>query len=302
MKVVIGKRDGLVIVSGGGSLEEQKNNLKDWEVLDTESGALKEDLDKKEEVKAKKYKIDPEDIYISLTDSNAGFDTSLFHGAYDANAGIIPANSIENKVYWDKTKKDYRKTSELNDGIGVSATSYGAYNHANVRLYKPVLEDGVYKIIIPYIDSIDGESMAYPSLLTTNAQMSIHLGNPCIYGKEKEEGGELIYYSEHNFTALRKKYGIDEIEGFNNSDNDFAIVPIGMGVANDLISITNIHIDFSGTGEGSLSGTFNGVMTKERDTKDTLGRDFMPDPTNALGKIIELPEIKIEIAVMKENP
>lgn len=64
MKVVIGKRDGLVIVSGGGSLEEQKNNLKDWEVLDTESGALKEDLDKKEEVKAKKYKVSPEDIYI----------------------------------------------------------------------------------------------------------------------------------------------------------------------------------------------------------------------------------------------
>lgn len=32
MKHVIGKRDGKTIVSGGGSLEEQKNNLKHWEV------------------------------------------------------------------------------------------------------------------------------------------------------------------------------------------------------------------------------------------------------------------------------
>ena len=34
MKHVIGKRNGKTIVSGGGSLEEQKNNLKHCEVLD----------------------------------------------------------------------------------------------------------------------------------------------------------------------------------------------------------------------------------------------------------------------------
>ena len=44
MKHVIGKRNGKTIVSGGGSLEEQKNNLKHWEVLDEESSPVKDQL------------------------------------------------------------------------------------------------------------------------------------------------------------------------------------------------------------------------------------------------------------------
>lgn len=40
MKHVIGKRNGKTIGSGGGSLEEQKNNLKHWEVLDEESSPI----------------------------------------------------------------------------------------------------------------------------------------------------------------------------------------------------------------------------------------------------------------------
>lgn len=38
MKHIIGKRNGKTIVSGGGSLEEQKNNLKHWEILDSVGG------------------------------------------------------------------------------------------------------------------------------------------------------------------------------------------------------------------------------------------------------------------------
>lgn len=202
-------------------------------------------------------------------------------------------------MFWDESKKDYRKTSELDNGIGVSNVAYAMYSHDYVRLYKPILEDGVYKVVIPYVQSIDGDFNS-TTLLKTNPLLTIHLGNPVVYGKESAEGGELTYYSEHNFTALREKYGIDEIEGFNNSNNDFAIIPIEKSANNNLAVPSNIIVSFNGEGD-PISGEFKGVIANSGE-KDTLGRDFMPDPTNPLGKIIELPEIKIEVAVMKENP
>ena len=60
MKHVIGKRNGKTIVSGGGSLEEQKNNLKHWEVLDEESSPAKEQYNKR-------IKIDPQDVFLIMT-------------------------------------------------------------------------------------------------------------------------------------------------------------------------------------------------------------------------------------------
>lgn len=62
MKHVIGKRDGKTIVSGGGSLEEQKNNLKHWEVLDSVGGPTN-----KPDFSIDKFiYIAPRDIYIKI--------------------------------------------------------------------------------------------------------------------------------------------------------------------------------------------------------------------------------------------
>ena len=64
MKHVIGKRNGKTIVSGGGSLEEQKNNLKHWEVLDSvDEGGPKANFAITDPV----YYINKDDIYTILT-------------------------------------------------------------------------------------------------------------------------------------------------------------------------------------------------------------------------------------------
>ena len=63
MKHIIGKRNGKTIVSGGGSLEEQKNNLKYWEVLDEVGGTVS-----KPDFSIDKFiYIAPRDIYIKVT-------------------------------------------------------------------------------------------------------------------------------------------------------------------------------------------------------------------------------------------
>lgn len=63
MKHIIGKRNGKTIVSGGGSLEEQKNNLKHWEVLDnTGDDSPKANFAITDPV----YYIDEEDIYTTV--------------------------------------------------------------------------------------------------------------------------------------------------------------------------------------------------------------------------------------------
>lgn len=63
MKHVIGKRNGKTIVSGGGSLEEQKNNLKHWEVLDSvDGGGPKANFAITDPV----YYIDKSDIYTTV--------------------------------------------------------------------------------------------------------------------------------------------------------------------------------------------------------------------------------------------
>lgn len=63
MKHVIGKRNGKTIVSGGGSLEEQKNNLKHWEVLDSVGGPTN-----KPDFSIDKFiYVAPRDIYIKIT-------------------------------------------------------------------------------------------------------------------------------------------------------------------------------------------------------------------------------------------
>lgn len=64
MKHVIGKRNGKTIVSGGGSLEEQKNNLKHWEVLDSVGG---EGPKANFAITDPVYYINKDDIYTILT-------------------------------------------------------------------------------------------------------------------------------------------------------------------------------------------------------------------------------------------
>lgn len=64
MKHIIGKRNGKTIVSGGGSLEEQKNNLKYWEVLDS----IGDDSPKANfAITDPVYYIDKDDIYTVIT-------------------------------------------------------------------------------------------------------------------------------------------------------------------------------------------------------------------------------------------
>lgn len=64
MKHIIGKRNGKTIVSGGGSLEEQKNNLKYWEVLDS----IGDDSPKANfAITDPVYYIDKDDIYTVVT-------------------------------------------------------------------------------------------------------------------------------------------------------------------------------------------------------------------------------------------
>ncbi len=126
MKHVIGKRNGKTIVSGGGSLEEQKNNLKHWEVLDSVgSDEPKANFAITDPV----YYINKDDIYTILTGDYYKTQKT------DSNALAGNASGDNYRIY----RGINALSNSFPDGISVTAEVYLGIPDNN-NTYKSVID------------------------------------------------------------------------------------------------------------------------------------------------------------------
>lgn len=133
MKHIIGKRNGKTIVSGGGSLEEQKNNLKYWEVLDS----VGDDSPKANfAITDPVYYIDKDDIYTVVT----GDYFKTIAADKDRSTENTPEEMLQGNVEGDNYRI-YKGVSILGRGYpqGVSVKAFvsigipdGINNYKNV--------------------------------------------------------------------------------------------------------------------------------------------------------------------------
>lgn len=209
MKHVIGKRDGKTIVSGGGSLEEQKNNLKHWEVLDEESSPTKEQYNKR-------IKIDPQDVFL------INQTVYEFMDVYCANeyrsvtiTGELDELPISPQVY------------DLEDGL----VKHSAVNTENVienlvnhTIYKPIKgDDGVWEFIVPVAYNLD----VLDHFNESDRTLSLIVGFPCHYKVREDNNGNVFVKAAPNGTgidACEKKYNVyDSYLGRRSKPSNTAI-------------------------------------------------------------------------------
>lgn len=303
MKVVIGKRDGLVIVSGGGSLEEQKNNLKDWEVLDTESGALAE----QNKYRSNKIRIEPEDLYIAGDVGQGG--SIIDPGVVDATAFLEKEDFTTLSMY-DKTLKKMRKTSLVVPSKADVDVFFSGVESG--KIFTPVLEEGQYKFIIPY--SKLGE-------ITDNGFFKLYflIGNNLQYANYVTGEG---YIARNNYFELVKKYGLPEYHSKNayiNPVMEDGDVTGAVGICSVLRTMTendgivpnyayeDVIEGYSSNFRKSESmigfakvGFYNEGGTVQQGL--VVGKDLIPDIRTPLGAAIELPLIPIEFIDADNNP
>lgn len=193
MKHVIGKRNGKTIVSGGGSLEEQKNNLKHWEVLDEESSPAKEQYNKR-------IKIDPQDVFLINQTVYELMDTYCV-AEYNSVTitGELDELPISPQVY------------DLEDGL----VKHSAVNTENVienivnhTIYKPIKgDDGVWEFIVPVAYNLG----VLDHFNESNRTLSLIVGFPCHYKVREDSNGNVFVKAAPNGTgidACEKKYNV----------------------------------------------------------------------------------------------
>ena len=193
MKHVIGKRDGKTIVSGGGSLEEQKNNLKHWEVLDEESSPVKDQYNKR-------IKIDPQDVFLINQTVYEFMDTYCAHDYRSATIiGELDELPISPQVY------------DFEDGLvkhSAVNTENVIENRINHNIYKPIKgNDGVWEFIVPVAYNLD----VLDSFNESDRTLSLIVGFPCHYKVREDNNGNVFVKAAPNGTgidACEKKYNV----------------------------------------------------------------------------------------------
>lgn len=193
MKHVIGKRNGKTIVSGGGSLEEQKNNLKHWEVIDEESSPAKEQYNKR-------IKIDPQDVFLINQTVSEFMDVYCAYEYRSATIiGELDELPISPQVY------------DFEDGL----VKHSAVNTENVienlvshNIYKPIKgDDGVWEFIVPVAYNLD----VLDRFNESDRTLSLIVGFPCNYKVREDDNGNVFVKAAPNGTgiaACEKKYNV----------------------------------------------------------------------------------------------
>lgn len=194
MKHVIGKRDGKTIVSGGGSLEEQKNNLKHWEVLDEESSPAKEQYNKR-------IKIDPQDVFLLNEPIFSFMDIYCAHdyrsvtiiGELDKLPIIPQVYDFEGRL----VKHSAVNTENIIESMG-----------ADHLIYKPIKgDDGVWEFIVPVAYNLD----VLDRFNESDRTLSLIVGFPCHYKVREDSDGNVFVKAAPNGTgidACEKKYNV----------------------------------------------------------------------------------------------
>lgn len=222
MKHVIGKRNGKTIVSGGGSLEEQKNNLKHWEVLDEESSPAKEQYNKR-------IKIDPQDLYLIVANVNdAAYSTDTWFTKMCATNKTIGELKVlpskYNFINVDTGETIETSTIKMNTDPGgddyVLEESLAMYTN----IYKPIKnKDGDWEYIIPVIN---GQSVI--DRFDEKVAYTLCIGCPLHYSVNTDGEGNyesLIAPNNTSTEACMKKYNFYDSSrnGVNTPPSETAI-------------------------------------------------------------------------------
>lgn len=194
MKHVIGKRNGKTIVSGGGSLEEQKNNLKHWEVLDEESSPVKDQYNKR-------IKIDPQDIFLINEPIFSFMDTYCAHDYRSVTIiGELDELPKSPLVY------DF-------DGLPVEHSAVSTENIIESTggdhiIYKPIKgDDGVWEFIVPVAYNLG----VLDHFNESGRTLSLIVGFPFHYKVNEDNDGNVFVKVAPNGTgidACEKKYNV----------------------------------------------------------------------------------------------
>lgn len=193
MKHVIGKRNGKTIVSGGGSLEEQKNNLKHWEVLDEESSPVKEQYNKR-------IKIDPQDVFL-INQTVYEFMDTYCVAEYNSVTitGELDELPISPQVY------DLEDRLVKHSAVNTENVIENLVNHT---IYKPIKgNDGVWEFIVPVAYNLG----VLDRFNESDRTLSLIVGFPCHYKVREDNNGNVFVKAAPNGTgidACEKKYNV----------------------------------------------------------------------------------------------
>lgn len=207
MKHVIGKRNGKTIVSGGGSLEEQKNNLKHWEVLDEESFPAKEQYNKR-------IKIDPQDVFLIMTHNFFDIDANLYNQICNTNTVIgeleeIPQPDLGTTTIHSKIEHDFG--SHILEEQAVYLTVYKPIQDVNGNWGFKVPVANKTKLLNEFSSNEEGK--------TDSVEFAIMIGCPFHYIETNDGEGNVTTKTIPNSSVEKciKKYNIwQNFQGYTN--------------------------------------------------------------------------------------
>ena len=301
MKHVIGKRNGKTIVSGGGSLEEQKNNLKHWEVLDEESSPMKDRYNKR-------IKIDPQDVFLIHTYAATALDTFCI-------ADYRTVNVIGEIEKFPEKHVEYDAMGEPVENSAINTENIIEI-YSGCSIYRPIKgNDGIWEFIVP---------VAYgPTILDkmdqNGQQFWLCVGFPFHYKVSENSDGDVFVKAAPNGTgidACEKKYNIFDSElrsVFYKKPSDTAIetnmiyvlqrnaqvqnfsltIDTASG-SNAIIKNLNVVDDNVNWMSNNISSKYNNLMIDE---------DVIPYPYggNDNLKIFEFPKMRIKFKALTDG-
>lgn len=306
MKHVIGKRNGKTIVSGGGSLEEQKNNLKHWEVLDEESSPVKDQYNKR-------IKIDPQDVFLIMTYNLAEYDLWYNQICY-TNTVIgeleeIPQPDLGTTTIHSKIKHNSGSTTEGNT-LEEQAVS--------LTVYKPIQDvNGNWGFKVPVANKTELLGEFYPNEegKTASVEFAIMIGCPFHYIEWADSDGNVKTKTIPNSSVEKciKKYNIwQDFQGYTNyvkPENPTIVqfiyplvynahftalkLPVVAKEGNILMIEGNAEVQ-----ETDNDTFYNNIETAPNSNSIFIGEDFIPYTEKGDNNILEFPKMYIDFITL----
>lgn len=306
MKHVIGKRNGKTIVSGGGSLEEQKNNLKHWEVLDEESSPIKDRYNKR-------IKIDPQDVFLIMT--HGFFDNDLWYiQICNTNTVIgelekIPQPDLGTTTIHSKIKHN---SGSITEGNVLEEQAVG------LTIYKPIQDvngNWGFKVPVANKTKLLDEFSSNEEGKTASVEFAIMIGCPFHYIESADVEGNVKTKTIPNSSVEKciKKYNIwQEFAGYTNyvkPENPTIVpfmyplvynahytalkLPVVAKDGNILIIEGNAEVQ-----QEDNEAFYNNIETAPNSNSIFIGDDFIPYTEAGDNTILEFPKMYIDFITL----
>lgn len=308
MKHVIGKRDGKTIVSGGGSLEEQRNNLKHWEVLDEESSPVKDQYNKR-------IKIDPQDVFLIKThnffDNDSWYNQICYTNTVIGELEEIPQPDLGTTTIHSKIKHDSGSTIEGNV-LEEQASS--------IEVYKPIQDangNWGFKVPVAKRTELLPEFKSYTDTegKTDSVEFAIMIGCPFHYIETHDGEGNVTTKTIPNSSVEKciKKYNIwQNFQGYTNyvkPENPTIVpfmyplvynahytalkLPVVVKEGNILMIEGNVDIQ-----ETDNEAFYNNIEAAPNSNSIFIGDDFIPYTEAGDNTILEFPKMYIDFITL----